>query len=232
MIGRVVCEGGWYGKADPYGEQLLAVLSFRYTDGSEPHLVVVAIDQTNGGYAVDAAVEEPAFLNDLDLPPASPDVVAGRILDAFELTDSVLGAHVAETLHTERAAVLARTRLVPDPVRHAVPDLQLDLPDVPGAEEAFGKLVEFVGERPLWWSPERVSAFVTSWLPREAIMSDAAVEAMPEVLRAWTARLGDLPEVRTVIDELAPWLPALMAEESLAGPRKRMAGGEGGYAAQ
>lgn len=233
LMGRVGCEGGWYGKADPYGEQVLAVLAFRYDNGKEPHLVVVGIDQVNGGYAVDAAVEEPAFLDELDLPQADPAEVAGRILDAFELTDSVLGAPVAETLHTERAAVLARARSIPDAVRHAAPDLALaDLPELPGAGEAFEKLVEFVGDRPLWWSPARVSAFMTSWLPREAIMSDAAVEAMPEVLRAWTARHGDLPEVIQVIDEMAPWLPALMAEESLAGLRKRMAGGEGGYAAQ
>lgn len=228
-MGQVTCDGAWYGKADPHGEQALAVLSFRYDNGKEPHLLVVGIDQANGGYAVDAVVEEPRFLDDLGLAEAAPALVAGRILDAFELTDTVLGAPVAETLPAERTFALARTRTIPDPQRHAPDDTvtRFDgLPDLPGAEEAFARLVEFVGDRPLWWSPSRVSAFLTQWLPREAIMSEGAVEAMPEVVRAWTAHLGDLPDVQQAIEEVAPWLAALMSNESLAGLRKRIAMGE------
>lgn len=74
-MGRVTCEGAWYGKADPYGEQTLAVLSFRYENGKEPHILVVGIDQPNGGLAVDAVVEEPKFLDDLGLDAADPGVV-------------------------------------------------------------------------------------------------------------------------------------------------------------
>lgn len=222
-MGRVRCEGAWYGKADPYGEQVLAVLAFRYENGKEPHLVVVAIDQVSGGLAVDALVEEPNFLDDLDLREVAPDVVAGRVLDAFTLTDSVLGAATAETLAPVRSLVLARARSIPGPVRHddTVPGLP-DLPDLPGAKEAFGKLAEFVGDRPLWWSPARVSQFLTSWLPREAVLSDDAIAAMPEVVRAWTRFSGGAQEVLARIDADAPKLPALMADESLAGPAKRL----------
>ncbi|WP_219510219.1 hypothetical protein [Nonomuraea ceibae] len=225
-MGQVSCDGAWYGPADRYGEQTLAALAFRYADGKEPHLLVVAIDQVHGGLAVDAVVEEPKFLDDLDLVPTDPGVVAGRILDAFEVTDLVLGAEVAETLPAVRPLALSRARAVPDPVRHPVDDLITrfhDLPDLPGAREAFEKLVEFLGDRPLWWSPARVTRFLTSWLPREAILSDAAVAAMPDVVRAWTRHHGDHPEILRRIDEDAPHLPALMADDSLASLGKRIA---------
>lgn len=225
-MGDVVCEGGWYGRGDRYGEQVLAALAFRYANGKEPHLLVVGVDQAHGGLAVDAVVEEPKFLDDLNLAPTPPEVVAGRMLDAFEVTDMLMGAEVAEGLPAVRALALSRARSVPDPVRHA-PDETLaafgELPDLPGADEAFGALVEFLGGRPLWWSPARVSAFLTVWLPREAILSEAAIAAMPEVLRAWTRHLGDHEEVRDRIAAEAPRLPALMADESLAGLAKRIA---------
>ena len=85
-------------------------------------------------------------------------------------------------------------------------------------------LADFLGERPLWWSPARVSAFLTSWLPREAILSEAAIAAVPEVLRAWTRHVGDHGEIHDRIAAEAPRLPALMADESLAGLAKRIAG--------
>ncbi|MFI6598239.1 hypothetical protein ACIBHX_18435 [Nonomuraea sp. NPDC050536] len=218
-MGRVGCEGAWYGKADPYGEQVLGALAFRYANGKEPHVLVVGIDQVHGGLAVDAVVEEPKFLDDLNLEPASPATVAARILEAFRRTDSVLGAEVAETLPAVRHLALARARSVPadgardDDISGFVP------PEVPGAREAFEALKEFLGDRPLWWSPDRVSRFLTSWLPREVILSDAAIAAMPEVLRAWT---GDSPEILRRIDADATRLPELMADESLAGLRKRL----------
>ncbi|MEU7856445.1 hypothetical protein [Nonomuraea sp. NPDC049141] len=224
-MGQVVCEQAWYGKADRYGEQALAALRFRYPDGKEPHVLIVGIDQVNGGLAVDATVEEPKFLDDLDLRSADPAVVAGRVLDAFEMTDLVMGAPIAESLPAVRPLALARARTVPDPVRQAPDDTMsrfLDLPDLPGAQEAFGKLVEFVGDRPLWWSPARVSRFLTSWLPREAILTEAAISAMPDVVRAWSRFHGGDPEVLRQIEADAPRLPALMADESLAGLRKRM----------
>ncbi|MGI5274076.1 hypothetical protein ACQEUU_33420 [Nonomuraea sp. CA-218870] len=225
-MGRVRCEGAWYGRGDRYGEQVLAALAFRYANGKEPHLLVVGIDQAHGGLAVDAVVEEPTFLDDLGLAPAPEDVVAGRVLDAFEVTDLLMGAEVADSLPAVRALALSRARSVPDPVRHA-PDETFtafeDLPALPGADEAFGALAEFLGERPLWWSPARVSAFLTSWLPREAILGDAAIAAMPEVLRAWTRHLGDHEEILDRIAAEAPRLPALMADDSLAGLAKRVA---------
>lgn len=225
-MGQVTCEGAWYGKADPFGEQTLAVLSFRYANGKEPHILVVGIDQPNGGLAVDAVVEEVKFLDDLGLSPAEPGVVAGRVLDAFELGDRIMGAQVADTLAAVRPLAIARALAVPGLVRQA-PDGTMadfhDLPDVPGAREAFEKLAEFVGERPLWWSPARVSQFLTSWLPREAILSDPVVAAMPEVVRAWSRFNGAHPAVLHQIDVDAPRLPALMADESLAGLGKRIA---------
>ena len=225
-MGQVVCEQAWYGKADRYGEQALAALRFGYPDGKEPHVLIVGIDQVNGGLAVDAVVEEPKFLDDLDLRPADPAVVAGRVLDAFEMTDLVMGAPIAESLPAVRPLALARAQAVPDPVRQAPDDTAsrfLDLPDLPGAQEAFEKLVEFVGDRPLWWSPARVSRFLTSWLPREAILTEAAISAMPDVVRAWSRFHGGDPEVLQQIEADVPRLPALMADDSLAGLRKRMA---------
>ncbi|MEW9551248.1 hypothetical protein [Nonomuraea sp. NPDC050783] len=225
-MGRVVCEDAWYGKADPYGEQVLAALGFRYENGKEPHLLVVGIDQPHGGLAVDALVEELKFLDDLGLAAAEPGVVAGRVLDAFELGERLLGAAVADTLPGVRPLAVARAWSVPGLVRGPGDDAAerfTDLPDLPGAREAFEKLKEFVGDRPLWWSPARVSQLLTSWLPREAILSEEAVAAMPEVLRAWTRFSGDQPAVLRRIDEDAPRLPALMADDSLAGLGKRLA---------
>ncbi|MFC4008187.1 hypothetical protein ACFOY2_13215 [Nonomuraea purpurea] len=225
-MGRVTCEGAWYGKADPYGEQVLAVLSFRYENGKEPHILVVGIDQPNGGLAVDALVEEVKFLDDLGLREVDPRVVAGRILDAFELGDRIMGAVVADTLPAVRPVAIARAGVVPGLVRGAADDTAAEfdeLPDVPGAREAFEKLVEFVGDRPLWWSPGRVSQFLTSWLPREAILTDAAIAAMPEVVRAWSRFLGGHAAVLRQVDDDAPRLPALMADDSLAGLGKRIA---------
>lgn len=225
-MGQVVCEGACYGKADPYGEQTLAVLSFRYENGKEPHILVVGIDQPNGGLAVDALVEEVKFLDDLGLEAADPGVVGGRILDAFELGDRIMGAAVADTLPDVRPLAIARARGVPGLVRGPGDETVSrfdELPDLPGAREAFERLAEFIGDRPLWWSPARVSQFLTAWLPREAIMSDAAVAAMPEVVRAWSRFSGDQPAVLRQIDEDAPRLPALMADDSLAGLAKRIA---------
>ncbi|MEV4898593.1 hypothetical protein AB0K48_55605 [Nonomuraea sp. NPDC055795] len=387
-MGEVTCESAWYGKADPYGEQVLAALTFRYRNGKEPHTVVVAIDQVNGGIAVDAAVEEPKFLDDLGLSPADPALVAGRVLEAFSLLDMLLGAPVADTLPPLRAFTLARARSIPahptktqpaqdptqpahthtgpaqdptqpahtqptdkpaqpahtqtrpseepappahtqtgptddpeqpdharprptddpaqaagtrtqsaadpahtrpaeaqtppaegpaqpdhartrptddlahtrpaeaqtppaeDPARpdHAqsrpadpaqpagstagpvgggfdVPDLAefSELAGVPGAVEAYRVLVEFVGDRGLWWSPARVSAFLTVWLPREAALSREATDAMPTVVRAWTRHVADEPAIHAQIDADAPGLPARMADESLAGLRKTLA---------
>ncbi|MEO3794515.1 hypothetical protein ABGB14_30245 [Nonomuraea sp. B10E15] len=225
-MGRVTCEGAWYGKADPYGEQVLAVLSFRYDNGKEPHLLVVGIDQPQGGLAVDALVEEVKFLDDLGLEAAEPGTVAGRILDAFELGDRIMGAEVADTLASVRPLAITRAQGVPGLVRGASDDILArfrDLPEMQGAGEAFEKLAEFVGDRPRWWSPQRVSAFLTSWLPREAILSEAAIAAMPEVVRAWSRFSGDHPAVLRRIDEDAPRLPALMADDSLAGLGKRIA---------
>lgn len=225
-MGRVTCEGAWYGPADPYGEQTLAALSFRYENGKEPHLLVVGIDQVNGGLAVDAVVEEVKFLDDLNLRAEEPGTVAGRVLNAFDLGDRIMGALVADTLPAVRPIALSRARAVPDLVRPAPDDTVSrfqELPELPGAREAFGKLVEFVGDRPLWWSPARAAQFLTSWLPREAILSEAGIAAMPEVVRAWTRFLGGQPAVLRQIDADAPSLPALMADESLAGLGKRLA---------
>ncbi|MEV0828042.1 hypothetical protein [Nonomuraea rubra] len=255
-MGRVTCDDGWYGKADPYGEQVLAALSFRYDNGKEPHVLVVGIDQPSGGLAVDAVVEEAKFLDELDLRPTPPESVAARILDAFELTDRVMGAQVADTLPAVRPFAIARARSaltrthdstpsrttepthdttpsratepthdgVPGRARDTASEITLDtLPDVPGAQEAFGKLVEFVGDRPLWWSPARAAQFLTQWLPREAILSEAAIAAMPEVVRAWTRHQGGHPAVLRQIDQDAPRLPALMADDSLASLHKRLA---------
>ncbi|MGR6915307.1 hypothetical protein ACU635_13765 [[Actinomadura] parvosata] len=239
-MGRVTCDGGWYGKGDPYGEQVLAALSFRYDNGKEPHVLVVGIDQPSGGLAVDAVVEEAKFLDELELRPTPPESVAARILDAFQLTDRVLGAQVADTLPGVRPFAIARARSLLTRTHDASPgrgdggvsgrgrdtasEIVLDgLPDVPGAREAFGKLVEFVGDRPLWWSPARVSQFLTQWLPREAILSEEAVAAMPEVVRAWSRHQGGQAEVLRRVDEEAPRLPALMADESLASLHKRLA---------
>ncbi|MFE3452848.1 hypothetical protein ACFXJ8_28370 [Nonomuraea sp. NPDC059194] len=262
LMGQAQPKSAWYGTADPYGEQALAVISFVYPNGKEPHLAVVGIDQANGGFAVDAVIEEPKFLDDLDVRPADPVRVAGRIINAFELTDAVLGAPVADTLPQGRAIVLARARSTeastPDTkstdttrparakdegvgVRRAErdergprggaggrrsPDDTVerfdDLPDVPGADEAFATLVEFVGDRPSWWSPARVTQFVTSWLPREAIMSETAIDAMPQVLRAWTAHLGDHPEVRERVETDSRDLRLLMADELRFSLAKRL----------
>ncbi|MGV9380067.1 hypothetical protein ACWDRB_29900 [Nonomuraea sp. NPDC003707] len=225
-MGRVACEGGWYGKADPYGEQALAALSFRYENGKEPHLLVVAIDQVNGGLAVDAVVEEVKFLDDLGLRAEEPGAVAGRVLDAFELGDRIMGALVADTLPAVRPVALSRARAVPDLVRPAPDDTVSrfrELPDLPGAREAFEKLAEFVGDRPLWWSPARVTQFLSSWLPREAILSEAGIAAMPEVVRAWSRFCGAHPAVLAQVEADAPRLPALMADESLASLGKRIA---------
>ncbi|MGW0805609.1 hypothetical protein [Nonomuraea sp. NPDC002799] len=225
-MGRVTSEGAWYGKADPYGEQTLAVLSFRYENGKEPHLLVVGIDQPNGGLAVDALVEEVKFLDDLGLRAAEPGVVAGRVLDALELGDRIMGSMVAETLAAVRPFAVARAHAVPGLVRGASDGTTAEfdgLPELPGAREAFEKLSEFVGDRALWWSPARVSQFLTSWLPREAILSDEAIAAMPEVLRAWSRFSGDHPAVLRQVDEDAPGLPLLMADDSLAGLGKRIA---------
>ncbi|MCF6471591.1 hypothetical protein FAF44_24815 [Nonomuraea sp. MG754425] len=225
-MGRVTCDGAWYGKADPYGEQVLAVLAFRYDNGKEPHVLVVGIDQPNGPLAVDALVEEAKFLDDLGLREASPGVVAGRILDAFELGDRIMGAAVAGTLSGVRPFALARALAVPGAVRGAADDTVAgfqELPDLPGAEEAFGALAEFVGDRPLWWSPARASRFLTRWLPREALLTDEAIAAMPEVVRAWSRYHGDLPEVLRQVDADAPGLPLLMADDSLASLNKRLA---------
>jgi hypothetical protein len=224
-MGQVTCEGAWYGKADRYGEQTLAALSFRYGNGKEPHLLVVGIDQVHGGLAVDAVVEELKFLDDLDLAPTDAGVVAGRILDAFELTDLVMGAEVAPTLPAVRALALSRAHAVPHPVRHAGDDLVArfhDLPDEPAAREAFDALVDFLGDRPLWWSPARASQFLTAWLPREALLSDEAIAAMPEVVRLWTRHHGEHPEILRRIDAEAPGLPLLMADDSLASVNKRI----------
>ncbi|MFG3442238.1 hypothetical protein ACGF0J_33765 [Nonomuraea sp. NPDC047897] len=225
-MGQVMCEGAWYGKADRYGQQTLAALRFRYHDDKEPHVLVVGVDQVNGGLAVDALVDEPKFLDDLRLDPAEPGVVAGRILDALELTDRVMGAMVADTFPSVRPFALGRARAVPHAVRSAPDDTVSrfqDLPDLPGATEAFGKLVEFVGDRPLWWSPARVSQLFTSWLPREAILSEEAIAAMPEVVRAWSRFSGGHREVLDRVDADAPLLAGLMADESLAGLGKRIA---------
>ncbi|WP_043630358.1 hypothetical protein [Nonomuraea candida] len=254
-MGRVGCDAAWYGKADPYGEQVLAVLSFRYDNGKEPHVLVVGIDQPSGGLAVDALVEEEKFLNGLDLRPARPETVAARVLDAFELTDRVMGAQVADTLPAVRPLAITRARTVLDhaltsPAHTPAPDhgpgraevtgqaeeagrtqaadraeadgFEGDLPDLPGAREAFGKLMEFVGDRPLWWSPDRAAQFLTQWLPREAILSDEAIAAMPEVVRAWTRHQGGHAAVVRRVDEEAPRLPALMADDSLASLNKRL----------
>lgn len=137
-----------------------------------------------------------------------------------------MGAAVAVTLTEVRPLAIARARTVPGVVRGAGDDTASrfdDLPELPGAREAFEKLVEFMGDRPLWWSPSRVSQFLTSWLPREAILSDEAIAAMPEVVRAWSRFSGDQPAVLRQIDEDAPRLPALMADDSLAGLAKRIA---------
>ncbi|MGW6498027.1 hypothetical protein [Nonomuraea angiospora] len=225
-MGRVACEGGWYGKADPYGEQALAALSFRYENGKEPHLLVVAIDQVNGGLAVDAVVEEVKFLDDLGLRAEEPGTVAGRVLDAFELGDRIMGALVADTLPAVRPVALSRARAVPDLVRPAPDDTVSrfrELPELPGAREAFEKLAEFVGDRPLWWSPARVTQFLMSWLPREAILSEAGIAAMPEVVRAWSRFCGAHPAVLAQVEADVPRLPALMADESLASLGKRIA---------
>ncbi|GAB2934077.1 hypothetical protein GCM10027203_38310 [Nonomuraea fastidiosa] len=233
-MGRVRCDGGWYGKADPYGEQVLAVLSFRYENGKEPHILVVGIDQPSGGLAVDALVEEAKFLDELDLRPTPPESVAKRVLDAFELTDRVMGARVADTLPGVRPFAITRARTVLARTSHDTgpagsqqepsAEARLEGLDVsgPGVREAFDVLMEFVGERTLWWSPARVSQFLTQWLPREAILSEAAIEAMPEVVRAWTMRQGGHPDVLRQIDRDAPRLPGLMADDSLASLNKRL----------
>ncbi|MFB9528620.1 hypothetical protein [Nonomuraea roseola] len=225
LMGRARVEGAWYGMADLHGEQALAILSFIYPNGKEPHLAVVGIDQAHGGFAVDAVIEEPKFLDDLDVRPADPALVAGRILDAFDLTDAVMGAPVADTLPAARAIVLARARSVEHPLRHAPDDTVTSfagLPDLPGADEAFATLVEFVGDRPSWWSPARVTQFLTSWLPREAILSDAAVSAMPQVLRAWTRHLGDRPEVLQRVEADSRDLPPAMTDELRFSLAKRL----------
>jgi hypothetical protein len=223
-LGQVECVGARYGRADRYGEQTLAALSFVYASGKEPHVLVVGIDQVHGGLAVDAVVEEPKFLDDLTLPESDPAVTAARVVTAFRLTGALLDARVADTFAPLRAFALARAApLAAETVPEAA--VAVELPDLPGADEAFEALREFVGDRPLWWSPSRVSAFLQVWLPREAVLSDAAIQAVPEVTRAWTRATADEPEILARIDADVPGLPARMADDSLASLRKRLARG-------
>jgi hypothetical protein len=257
-MGRVRCEGAWYGGVDPYGDQDLAVLSFCYDNGAEPHVVAVLIDHINGGFAVDAFTDGPTFVETWcerrdagQLRPVQPGDAAGRILDAFHLTDRVLGAPVSETLEDERSFVLARARTIPDPVKPVIAEPASNaacadlarrfwtsphatmLDEVDGAEEAFELLLSFVGgwpeDRLLWWSPTRASVFLTDWLPRKAIMSDEAVSAMVQVVMAWTHFAGaDLSEqaraaIFRQIDEDVVKLPALITDPAQAGLAKQIA---------
>src|SRR5262249_1184460 len=223
-LGRVRCDGAWYGPADLYGDQDRGVLSFRYDKRAEPHVVARLTDNLHAGLAVHAFTEDPIFLDRWrehpgtgQLRPVPPGEAAGRILAAFELTDHVVGVPLSEELVDERSLVLARARAVRDPVRPQIPEPASDdvcaalarrfwesphaagLDDEDGAEEAFGQLLDFVGgwpeDRLLWWSPNRASMFLTHWLPRKAIMSDQAVRAMARVVAAWTNfAAADLPE--------------------------------------
>jgi len=257
-IGQASCAGAWFGPADPYRDQDLAVLSFGYEGDSEPHVVAVLIDRINGGFAVDAFTDDPSFVQAWArhtdagrLSPVAPAVAAGEILDAFDLTDRVLGVPVTESLVDERSFVLARTRVVPDPVQPEIADPASDqacealasrflaaphaegLLEVAGAREALGQLLDFVGgwpeDRLLWWSPARASIFLTHWLPRKAVMSGEGIAATPDVVRAWTrfvtAGLAEkqLAAIFDQIDRDAPGLAARMADQSQAGLGKQIA---------
>src|SRR5262249_5310745 len=62
-LGRVRCDGAWYGPADLYGDQDMGVLSFRYDNAAEPHVVAMLTDNLNGGLAVHAFTDDPVFLD-------------------------------------------------------------------------------------------------------------------------------------------------------------------------
>jgi len=257
-LGRVHCDGAWSGPADLYGDQDMDVLSFGYDNAAEPHVVAMLTDNLNGGLAVHAFTEDPMFLDRWrehpgagQLRPVPPGEAAGRILAAFELTDHVVGVPLSEELVDERSFVLARARAVRDPVRPQIAEPASDdmctalanrfwespyaagVDDEDGAEEAFGLLLDFVGgwpeDRLLWWSPNRVSMFLTHWLPRKAIMSDQAVRAMTRVVAAWTNfAAADLPEparaavIRQVEEDL-PKLRELVNDPAQAGLAKQIA---------
>lgn len=83
---------------------------------------------------------------------------------------------------------------------------------------------------PLRWSPLAVELLLADWLPRKAILDQAEVEALPEVLRRFVRHAGrhkglvdDLvAETLEAVDRFAPDFAAGMADEEAAGPAKQL----------
>ena len=91
--------------------------------------------------------------------------------------------------------------------------------------------LDYVHGEPLRFSPVMVEIFCTSWAPRKAMLDDAGLDLLPDVLRSWIEFVGrrrGIPDAAMngaldAVDHYEPTLRAESGDESNWGPAKLLA---------
>ena len=207
---------------DPTFDDGVSVLIEFSGPGASSHTVGVYIDHNMGGLVKDAFVAGPLSevratlaasageeaglaMHELDLGEAR-----ARVEQALELLDRTLGPPVDDDVHSLRALVEARVRLLPAGAALPVEFVDVtpkeredlleafvasregerwldddDALDVAAAAIDFGADYNHGG--PLRWSPVVVEVFMTSWLARKVGREREFFERVPAVLADWVA---------------------------------------------
>ena len=174
--------------------------------------------------------------------------------EAFGTTDITLDPPVVDDVYRLRPLIDARLALLPSggrvPESEALSEADRDElldefvasteagllvdggadPDLIG-ELAFHILnfsLDYVHGEPLRFSPVMVEIFCTSWAPRKALLDDAGLDLLPDVLRSWiefAARRREIPDaaMNGALDAVENYEPTLRAEAGDAsnwGPAK------------
>lgn len=144
---------------------------------------------------------------ELLLERIEPGVAAGLIGEAIKLTDMTWDPPVAEDYWAGRAVALLRADQTPGAVR---PEERPEMPEAerdalrdeflasaegdgfaPDGDEAWvavlaiGFCADYVDGDPLRWSPAVVELFMTDWVPRKVMTTDAMLSVLPGALDAW-----------------------------------------------
>lgn len=198
------------------------------------------------------AAEMDDVVEELELEAIEPGIAAGLINEAIEFTDMTWDPPVEEDYWPGRAVARLRVDQTPQAVvpeerpemsevaRDALLDDFLASPEGAGvardgdaawvATLAIDFCADYVDGDPLRWSPAVVELFMTDWVPRKVMTTEAMLTDLPDALAAWVrfaaGRRGvpaaALAITVSAISECSEEMYERAADPGVGGPSKQL----------
>jgi hypothetical protein len=258
-VGRARFVEGW-AMTDEFGDQDLIVATFKHP-GQPPHSFSITADHNfNGlfrqvGVGIDAELVRRTWdeISPIPLRAITAQDLATRWAAGTLWYRRYLDPPVYDDVPPLMALVEARASALPVPAeppefvevsaadrvavieRFLASTAATSLQPTETTTAVLENLIDFRqnhGEGDLLrWSPIVVEIALADWLPRKAVLSDAEIDALPDILRAYVRFAAsekgladdDLLETLDAIDEFAPTFLDLSSDADSFGMGKRIA---------